>query len=233
MENLWPSLYKYGPDLTPYPDLVEKMLTETHENNLSVPEGHTRYTIDIIQNATWSDGVPLTAKDVAFTFIYIIESGVYGNPAGSDYLDLSVSDATTTYRCVIEFTTESYWLFSDFAFDYIIPEHVLNSTEFMGYDKWNIWNPVFDSDTPNATCGPFTFNAFESGDYYEILMNPLFHYSIDPFDIANTTTPLTSPPPTTEGHSWTPMVTIPTSIGSAVVIMYCLLKIIQKRRESP
>ena len=126
LDNLYSSLFRLGPDLKPWPDLAESLLTETHSDNLAVPDGHTRFTIDIVQNATWSDGEPLTAEDVAFTFTYQFESGLYGNPASTDISALVAAYATTTYRVIIEFSTETYWHFSKFAFDYIIPKHIFN-----------------------------------------------------------------------------------------------------------
>jgi ABC-type transport system substrate-binding protein len=191
LENLYSSLYKYGPDLNPWPDLAESILTETHTDNVAVPEGHTRYTIDIIQNATWSDGTPLTAEDVAFTYMYMYESAVYGNPAGVDLGDLVAVYAPTVYRVVIEFNTESYWQFSNFAFDYIIPKHIFNNSGGIGYSGWNTWNPVFDPAEPHVTSGPFLFTDYEAGEFYEISKNPDYYYAPE-VTTTTTTIPTTS-----------------------------------------
>jgi ABC-type transport system substrate-binding protein len=210
LDNLWPSLYSYGPDLNPYPDLAESMLTETHTDNPDVPAGHTRFTIDIIQNATWSDGVQLTADDVAFTETYAFESYVYGNPAGTDIGDLVAAYAPTTYRVIIEFSTESYWHFSNFAYDTIIPKHIFNDATGIGYAGWNTWNPVFDPAEPNVNCGPFKFTDFEAGEFYEVSYNPNFYYGI--YHAPETT------PPTTTGPDWT-LAIIAGAVGAAVVIL--------------
>jgi len=176
LSNLYSSLFKYGPDLVPQPDLTENILTETHDDNPAVPTGHTRYTIDIIQNATWSDGTPLTAADVAFTYIYHYESAVYGNPAGSDLGDLIASYAPGPYRVILEFSTESYWHFSNFAFEYIIPQHIFNDNDGIGYNGWNTWNPVFNPTDPHVTSGPFIVTDYNEGEWYELTKNPLFYY---------------------------------------------------------
>jgi len=175
-ENLYSSLFKYGPDLKPVQDLAESMIIETHSDNLVVPEGHRRYTIDIIQNATWSDGVPLTAEDVAFTLTYAVASAIYGNPAGTDLGDLVAAYAPSAYRVVIEFSTDSYWHFSTFAFDKIIPKHIFNDEDGIGYDGWADWNPVFNPAHPHVTSGPFIVTDYEAGEYYELSANPLFYY---------------------------------------------------------
>jgi ABC-type transport system substrate-binding protein len=179
LENLWPSLYSYGPDLKPWPYLAEHLTTETHADNIAVPSGHTRFTVDIIQNATWSDGIPLTADDVAFTFIYILESGLYGNPGAAKQGPLVAAYAPSDYRVVFEYSTESYWHFSDFAFEFIIPEHIFNNETGIGYDGWDDWNPVFDPAAPNVSCGPFILSECEPEDHFLLSFNPLFQYGIN------------------------------------------------------
>ncbi|MFW9956488.1 MAG: ABC transporter substrate-binding protein [Candidatus Odinarchaeota archaeon] len=210
LENLWPALYSFGPDLNPYPDLAESMLIETHADNSEVPDGHTRFTVDIIQNATWSDGVQLTADDVAFSMTYAFESYVYGNPAGTDIGDLVAAYAPTPYRVIIEFSTESYWHFSNFAYDTIIPKHIFNNVDGIGYAGWNTWNPVFDPAEPNVNAGPFRFTDYEAGEFYEVTWNPNFYYGI-PHPVETT--------PTTEtGPDWT-LAIVAGAVGAAVVIL--------------
>ncbi|MGY5881909.1 MAG: ABC transporter substrate-binding protein [Candidatus Thorarchaeota archaeon] len=237
LSELWPSLYKYGPNLTPVPDIAESMLSETYSDNPAIPDGHTRFTIDIIQNATWSDDEPLTANDVAFSLTYAFESAIYGNPAGTDVGDLAAVYAPTPSRVIIEFNTESYWHFSNFAFDYIIPEHIFNDDTGIGYMGWNTWNPVFDPAEPNVNCGPFIFTDYEFGEFYEINRNPLFHYAADLNDINSTTdtTSLTNTTTTTNQTSnpmlsWSFVFSAALSTGSGIVIIYCTVRIIQNRK---
>jgi peptide/nickel transport system substrate-binding protein len=201
LSELWPSLYGFGPDLNPWPDLAETMITETHADNPAVPDGHTRFTIDIIQNATWTDGEPLTADDVAFSYTYAFESAPYGNPAGTDIGDLVAAYAPTPYRCVVEFSTESYWHFSNFAYDTVIPEHIFNDDTGIGYEGWNTWNPVFDPAEPNVNCGPYIFSDYEAGEFYELEYNPDFHYC--PEHINPTTTETTTDTGTDTGTDTT------------------------------
>jgi len=179
LSELYSSLYKYGPDLNPWPDLATNLITETHSDNPSVPDGHTRFTIDILQNATWSDGQPLTAIDVAFTYTYLIESKEYGNPVGDYIADLVAVYAPNPYRVTLEFNTESYWHFSNFAFESIIPEHIFNDETGIGYDGWNTWNPVYDPTDPLVTSGPYLFSEFESGEYYKLVWNPRYYYGLE------------------------------------------------------
>ena len=236
LSELWPSLYKLGPDAKPWPDLAERMFTETHSDNPAVPEGHTRFTIDIVQNATWSDGVPLTAEDVAFTYTYAFESVMYDNPAALDMGPLIAAYATTQYRVIFEFSTESYWHFSNFAYDYIIPEHIFNDETGIGYEGWNTWNPVFDPEEPNVNCGPFVFSDFEPGEFYELTYNPQFHYgiltSIPPEDWPPTpsSSTITTNQTTEAFMPWSFILNISIASGSAIVIIYCIVIIIRNRQ---
>ncbi|MFW9927270.1 MAG: ABC transporter substrate-binding protein, partial [Candidatus Thorarchaeota archaeon] len=161
--NIWPSLYSQAPDLNPWPYIAENMLLETHADNPIIQEGHTRFTIDIIQNATWSDGTPLTADDVAFTFTYLLESMSYGNPKSFELVDIMAAYSPTPYRVIIEFKTESLWHFSNFAYVKIIPKHIFNDEDGIGYSAWNIWNPVFDPTQPYVTSGPFELTDWVNG----------------------------------------------------------------------
>jgi len=246
VRNLWPSLYKYGPDRTPWPDLAESMVIETHSDNSAVPDGFTRFTIDIIKNATWSDGTPLTEEDVTFTYTYLIESGYYGNPAITQFGPLFAVYSPAPYRVIFEYETESYWHFSDFGFTYIIPEHIFNDVDGIGYDGWNTWNPVFNASEPHVTCGPFTFTDFDEGEYYKIEKNPLFHYAkvfsgpvtettstttaTSTSTTATSTTTSTGTDTTSESESNWILVTGFVVPFSSIIVIYILVQYMRKRR---
>jgi ABC-type transport system substrate-binding protein len=180
-DNIYSSLYQKDPNQMPIGDLATNILSETHDDNPSVPVGHTRFTVDIIENATWSDGTPLTAEDVAFTFTYILESGPDGNPMYFYLDDLQSAIWLGQNKVRFEFNTESYWHFNTFAFVKIIPKHIFNDVDGIGYEGWNTWNPVFDSEDPLVTSGPFIFTNMGVDDnnhqYYELTQNPRYHWN--------------------------------------------------------
>jgi ABC-type transport system substrate-binding protein len=192
---LWPSFYSLDPNLDPWPYLADSLLLETHSDNPSVPMGHTKFTIDIIENATWSDGTPLTANDVAFTFTYLYESGLYGNPAALGLENLVAAYAPTTNKAVVEFNTESYWHFAYLAYLPIIPEHIFNDIDGIGYEDWNSWNPIFNPSHPYVTLSPFILTDFVDGDFLELTANPDFCYYPEILTSPSTTptTPSTNP----------------------------------------
>jgi ABC-type transport system substrate-binding protein len=190
IRSLYSSLFDRGPDFQPINDLAQSIMIETHSDNSEVPEGSTRFTIDIIQNATWSDGVPLTAEDVAFTFNFLLEMSdwidsekIYPyddepkilNLTGFDNSYLTYAYAPMQFRFVIEYSSESYWLFSDFAYIPIIPMHIFVDFDLVDLENWN---PIYNTSHPLVTCGPFTLSEYIPENHILLSYNPLFHYGI-------------------------------------------------------
>jgi ABC-type transport system substrate-binding protein len=194
MLNLWPTLYSRDPEQDPLPYLAKNTLIETHPTNSDVAEGNTRFTIDIVQNATWSDGTPLTAEDIAFTYTYLLETIKYGNPSSVRLGDLVAAYSQTPYRVIIEFSTESYWHFSNIAYKKIIPKHIFNPDDGIGYEGWNEWNPVFNPSHPHVTCGPFILTDWQDGEFIELSANPDFLYYPEYPELPPTTSPTTPIP---------------------------------------
>ncbi|MGD9395776.1 MAG: ABC transporter substrate-binding protein [Candidatus Thorarchaeota archaeon] len=186
LENLWPTLFTVGPNLELIPNLATSITSETHADNAAVPDGHTRITVDLLQNATWSDGVPLTAEDVVFTVTYEYESGRYGNPAVFEMENLVAAYAPTSTKAVFEYNTESYWHQFNRATRYIIPKHIFNDIDGVGFENWNAWDPVFPSnlDEVDVTCGPFVIDDYSTTwEWRQILFkldmktNPDYYYA--------------------------------------------------------
>jgi len=195
-QEVWPSLYAMSPNMTAYPYLAENMLVERHEDNSDVPENHTRFTIDIIENATWTDGTSLTAEDVAFSFNYTVESAIYGNPAVQRFGDLYAAYAPNPVRVVLEFSSENYWHFSHFAYEYIIPKDIFNNETGIGYAGWNTWNPIWDPAEPYVAAGPYILVDYELGEFYELSANTDFaYYDAPPTESIPTVPPSPPPPP--------------------------------------
>lgn len=151
--------------------LAESVTTETHADNPAVSEGYTRFTFEVIQNATWTDGTPLTANDVAFSMNYYRDSP--GNPYGTDLTELSAAYAPTTYTAVMEFNTESYWHLHTIGYKPIIPKHIFQE---IGLENWNTWNPIPPNDEM-VTSGPYNVSEYVAGEFTELTYNPSYFYS--------------------------------------------------------
>lgn len=167
-------LYTRSSDLELFPMLAEQMIIETHKDNEDVPVNHTRFTIDLRNDRYWTDDAPVTAEDVSFTFNYILESRLEGNPASEDLTDIVSIYSPSTYRVIFEFSTESYWHFEKFAYDYILPKHIFEEGSYteLGFEEWNDWNPIFNPADPSLTCGPFHMTDYEQDEFFELSFSP-------------------------------------------------------------
>jgi ABC-type transport system substrate-binding protein len=232
VENLWPTLFAQSPENLPWPYLAQSLLTETHAENPSVPQGHVRYTMEVLRNATWSDGTPLTAEDVAFTFSYILLSGDYGNPAAALLQDLVAAYAPSPRTVVLEYGTESYWNLDSFAYLPIIPKHIFNDSDGIGYSGWAQWNPVLDPDEPHVTSGPFILTDYQRRDYYVLSANPSFAFF--PSATSSTSSTVSGNGPSTNGStlSFTQALLGGFSGACIAVIVYCSVRIFENKRRN-
>jgi len=225
--NLYSSLYKYGPGMKQYPDLADSILIQTHDTNPSILSGFSWVTVDIKRNANWTDGYPLTATDVAFTFNYIEGSGAYGNPMATEFSDFVSAVVTDTYQVRIQINSD-YWLdIEKYMHAKIIPEHIFNDTGGIGYDGWNSWDPVFGSGQPHVTSGPFYVSDYDSGTY-ELSRNTEYYW---PSGLNPTTTTTTTNVTTTSGGQF-PLENLTTIIiiGSVGVIIVVIVLFVKSRR---
>ena len=169
-EWLYEPLIRCDPDGNDKPWLAKSYEIETHEDNPQVAEGHTRFTFDILDNATWSDGIPITPEDVAFTFNYYRDAP--GNPFGYDLQDLEAAYSTGN-EVIIEFNTESYWHLHTIGYKLIIPKHIFSE---IGLEGWRTWNPQPPEELM-VTSGPFNVSDYEPGSHVELSYVPGYFYS--------------------------------------------------------
>jgi len=90
-----------------------------------VSEDGTTWTLHLVENATWHDGVPVTAEDVAFTFEYLFQTPGWGGHT-KVWEEIEVID-DYTIRVVhdIELATVTppgWWMW-----DPVIPKHIFES----------------------------------------------------------------------------------------------------------
>ncbi len=176
-ELLWDSLMRRGPDGYDIPWIAQSYMTETHNDNPAVPEGHKRFTFDLIQNATHSDGRPLTADDVAFTLNYYRDAP--DNPYRADLMDMTAAYAPSTYQVVIEFNSESYWHIHDVAYKPILPKHIFFNITPESWDEWTPSSSEADNDGI-VTSGPFRIGSYVEGESITLTANPQYCYRLEP-----------------------------------------------------
>ncbi|RDE15928.1 MAG: hypothetical protein C4K49_05640 [Candidatus Thorarchaeota archaeon] len=172
LQELYDSLIIRGPDGEDVPWLAESYVAETHQDDPSVPEGHTRFTFSLHQIARWTDGQPLSADDVAFTMNYYRDAA--GNPFGCDLTEMTAAYATSESQVVVEFGSESYWHLHTIGYKPIMPKHVFMEIGATGWDTWTPHPPT----EPMVTSGPFNISGYGTGEFVELTRNPdYFHGS--------------------------------------------------------
>jgi len=169
-QMMWDCMIRLGPDGSDVLWLAESYLIETNDENPAVPPGHTRFTFNLIQNATWSDGVPLTGEDVAFTLNFYRDA--IGNPYGTDLGDLTAAYSPTTYAVIVEVSAESFWYLHTIGFKPILPKHVFQN---ISAAQWNEWNPAPQKDAL-VTSGPFAVSDYVAGEFCELKRNPKYFF---------------------------------------------------------
>jgi ABC-type transport system substrate-binding protein len=216
IREMYAQLYTFNEKSEPIPEIAYEYTSETHADNPEVPEGNTRFTFHLYQNATWADGEPLTAEDFAFTYNYFLESYEFGNPSATPILDMTAAYAPTPYTLVIEFSTESFWHFYDVAFTDAYPKHAWLEAG-VDPEDWQAWDPVFgdEEENPQLESGAFVMGQHVPGEFTELLSNE--HY-IFYADRPEETTTTTSEETTTTTADYT-MAIVAGAVGAAVVIL--------------
>jgi ABC-type transport system substrate-binding protein len=119
--NLYDTLFMDQPDGSLKPWVAESYIVETNDNDSSIPVGHTRYTFNIVDNHTWSDGEPLTSADVVFSLNYYHNN--LGNSEGVNIEGLETCYAPTSTQVVVVLSSSPFWHLHEIANAYILPQH--------------------------------------------------------------------------------------------------------------
>ncbi|MFW9850309.1 MAG: ABC transporter substrate-binding protein, partial [Candidatus Thorarchaeota archaeon] len=178
---LYDSLIKLDPDNIDLNWLCENYTVQTHEDNPNVPDGRSKITFEIVQNATWTDGYPLTADDIAFTMNF--RKNIEGSAYGEDFDGVEVAYAPTPYLVVVEFSTESIWNLHDISYKPILPKHIFQEIDV---DDWEEWNPA-PPDEPMVTSGPFNITEYIHGEFIEMTRFDDYFRGLDYTSQTNTT----------------------------------------------
>lgn len=161
-----PALTWFNDQVQPIPHLAEKI-----EANADA----TVYTFTLPAKAAWSDGTPLTAKDVVFTYKLamhpaIVQSGWTTYLAGikgmADYVkdpakDVPGLEAVNDQTVRITLSAPN-GAFLHNTFLGILPSHILSKVAPADLEK----SPYVDN--PTVTSGPYDFVKFEAGQFVQL-----------------------------------------------------------------
>ncbi|MDI6717051.1 MAG: peptide ABC transporter substrate-binding protein [Actinomycetota bacterium] len=157
---LW-GLLAVTPDLRYVPRIAEQV--PTLENGL-VTENPFTVIYNIRENAVWSDGTPITADDIKFTW-QVIMDGRYkiADRSGYDKIERIDTPYKKTVRIVFKEPYANYKdLFS--VMNPVLPKHLLENQNF---------NEAINDILPFAS-GPYQFKSWKHGDSLVITANKRF-----------------------------------------------------------
>ncbi len=143
--------------------------------NGGVAKDGTSVTWKLKQGVVWSDGTPFTAKDVVFTYQYVINEATTATTVGN-YTNIQSVEAVDDHTVKITFKEPTPAWMGVFVgpYGYILPEHILK--DYVGEQARNApfnLNPI--------GTGPFKVREFRPGDVVLYDMNEKFREPDKPF----------------------------------------------------
>lgn len=175
--------YATGLEFLPLVELDSSLNFEGALAESITTEDNLTFTVKLYENATWSDGTPITADDVIFTVLRLTSKEV-GNPSMSGYAALvgfdesgfSPDGATSVDGVVkvddhtLTFTFKAPTALATFENAYArylltLPKHKLESVPVAEITKSEWFNH------PDAVSGPYVVSEFDSNHYVSYVAN--------------------------------------------------------------
>jgi len=145
----------------------------------------TTATFHLVQNATWHDGTPVTAKDVIFTINLLTDpattsrwGATFRNVAGYDEAQaaatptsLSGLSAPDDFTVVMELAQPDSGILGGMPFVDILPEHILGTA-----DRATITELPYWTTDQRVGAGPFKFTKLVEGERVELVAHEDYHF---------------------------------------------------------
>jgi peptide/nickel transport system substrate-binding protein len=128
----------------------------------SVSEDGLTWTFTIRQNATWDDGQPLTARDIAFTYNYVIQNEMENFTAYTNLIEkaTAIDDYTVEFQCSKPKPDMiRHWV-------PILPEHVWSKVDPKDAAKG------YSNKPPYVGSGPFKAVEWKKTSHVHLVANP-------------------------------------------------------------
>ncbi len=188
-EVLWSALWTFDPQNNAIPDLVSEIPTTSNGDVKKIDDTHMDVTIKLMSGLKWSDGQPLTTKDVHFTIDAICDPNTGASSQSGWSSIASIEDKsdtvevwhfgpdTTGKRCgnSSPLTSGIYAAFISAmggAGENILPQHVLSSIQHADWATSDYF-----TKNPTVTSGPYMVQNFTPGPAAQVVMVPNPNYA--------------------------------------------------------
>lgn len=126
----------------------------------------TQWTCTLRDGLTWSDGSPLTSRDVAFSYRFVIDNKI---SQYRSYFKFNPTFETPDDRTLIWNTDQPTFAPEMPPWAYIVPQKV-----WQGVDGKGLPAIKAQSNTPSIASGPFTLTDWRQGQGWTMQRNPYF-----------------------------------------------------------
>jgi peptide/nickel transport system substrate-binding protein len=129
----------------------------------SVSDDGLTWTFKIRHNAKWSDGVPLTASDVAFTYNYVVKNQMETLTAYTNLIEkaTALDDYTVQFQC----SKPKPDMIRSWV--PILPEHIWSKV-----DPKDAANGKYANNPPYVGSGPYKAVEWKKSSYVKLVANP-------------------------------------------------------------
>ena len=129
----------------------------------SVSDDGLTWTFTIRQNAKWDDGQPLTARDIAFTYNYVIQNQMENFTAYTNLIEkaTAIDDYTVEFKCSKPKPDMiRHWV-------PILPEHIWSKV-----DPKDATNGKYTNNPPYVGSGPYKAVEWKKNSHVHLVANP-------------------------------------------------------------
>jgi peptide/nickel transport system substrate-binding protein len=161
---LYAGLVQLDANMEPVPDLVERVPTLQNGDVIwNRSAGSMDVTYSLKPGLRWSDGLPLTSADVAFTWRLIVNPSVGGVLSPEGYAAISRIDVHDALRFTLHFD-RVYPKYLD-LFPAILPQHRLAAVAPQQLPSDAFWL------RPDVVSGPFKISELVPDDHITLIRN--------------------------------------------------------------
>ena len=156
----WTGVAKVSGDTRELVPVVVTELPTVGNGGIRVnPDGTMTITYQILEEARWADGMPISGDDFRFTYETIMNPAY---PINRSVYQEIIPESIVAGAKSFEYTMVQPTLQHEFLFHVLIPMHDVEGSDFV-----NDYN-----DAPWVSGGPFMFDEWRKGSFIRVVRNP-------------------------------------------------------------